>query len=129
MDAQYQAFMTALPDTEAAAQRFVDHWNGAGTWHSLPLRPRQGMMSMVPKVELEMIAARTDTSLYESLFRTAPPSRVIVGGKTLLAARASARILAELLKAPQREIAEAAHMLPLTHPAEVATLVLERVRG
>jgi pimeloyl-ACP methyl ester carboxylesterase len=129
MDAQYQAFMTALPDIETAAQRFVDHWNGAGTWRSLPDRARHAMRSMVPKIELEMIAARTDTSLHESLFRAAPPSCVIVGGKTLLAARASARILAESLKTPEREIAEAAHMLPLTHAADVAARVLERVRS
>lgn len=129
MDAQYQAFMTALPDTEAAAQRFVDHWNGAGTWRSLPDRPRQAMRTMVSKIEFEMIAARTDTSLHESLFRAAPPSCVIVGGNTLLAAQASARILAELLETPAREIAKTAHMLPLTHAANVAAMVLERVRS
>lgn len=129
MDAQYQAFMAALPDTETAAQRFVDHWNGAGTWRSLPDRARQAMRSMVPKIELEMVAARTDTSLHESLFGAAPPACVIVGGRTLVAARAGARILAELLETPKREIADAAHMLPLTHSADVAALVLERVRS
>jgi pimeloyl-ACP methyl ester carboxylesterase len=129
MDAQYQAFMMALPDIETAARRFVDHWNGAGTWRSLPDEARHAMRSMVPKIELEMMAARADTSLHESLFRAAPPSCVIVGGKTLLAARASARILAELLKTREWEIAEAAHMLPLTHAADVAGGVLERLRS
>lgn len=128
MEAQYQAFMTALPDAEAAAQRFVDHWNGAGTWRSLPDKARGAVRAMVPKLELEMRAARGDTALHEALFQVRPPARVIVGSKTLVAARATARVLAELLQAPQHELADAAHMLPLTHAAEVSALVLEQVR-
>ena len=62
MEEQYQRFMGGLPDQTKAARVFVEHWSGKGAWESIGERARSVITSLVPKLRLEMISARCDTT-------------------------------------------------------------------
>lgn len=41
---------------EAAAQRFVDYWNGAGAWHDLRAEVKMALLRWLPKAPLDFAA-------------------------------------------------------------------------
>src|SRR5262249_61364763 len=88
------------------------------------------VMGLVPKVRLEMVAARSDPTTLAWLPQApAPPTAIMTGARTLLAPRATARRLAPPLAAQTIEVAGAAHMIPLTHPQAVIDVVLRQRRA
>jgi pimeloyl-ACP methyl ester carboxylesterase len=123
MEAQYQRFMDSLPDQTKAARVFVEHWSGKGVWESIGERARSVITSLVPKVRLEMIAARSDTTGLAFFVESPPPTTILIGEKTLVAPRATARQLAPALQAKSIAVPGAAHMIPLTHAATVVDAV------
>ncbi len=127
MEAQYQRFMSALPDQAAAARVFVEHWSGKGAWESVGERARAVIASLAPKVRLEMIATRTDTTRLPFFAEAAPPTAILLGAETLVAPRATAKLLAQALSASIDVVPGAAHMLPLTHPSAVISAILREV--
>ncbi len=62
MEEQYQRFMSLFADHEEAAHFFVDHWTGPGAGDSIGRRRCAMVTSLVPKLRLEMIATRSDTT-------------------------------------------------------------------
>jgi pimeloyl-ACP methyl ester carboxylesterase len=130
MEEQYQRFMSLCPDHEAAAHFFVDHWSGPGAWDLIGPRARAMVASLVPKVRLEMIATRADTTKLAWLSESPPPMTILVGEETLLPPRAVARQLGPALGAATVVVAGAAHMIPMTHAEIVADSILcnERLR-
>jgi pimeloyl-ACP methyl ester carboxylesterase len=127
MEAQYQRFMKALPDQAAAARVFVEHWSGSGAWESIGERARSVIASLAPKVRLEMIATRTDTTRLPFFADAAPPTAILLGEATLVAPRATARLLAEALPAAVHIVPGAGHMIPLTHPGAVTSAIQREV--
>ncbi|HWO00053.1 MAG TPA: alpha/beta fold hydrolase [Blastocatellia bacterium] len=125
MEAQYQRFMHSLPDETKAARTFVEHWSGKGVWDSIGERARSVITSLVPKVRLEMIAARSDTTRLADFAESPPPTTILVGEKTLAAPFATVRQLAPAFRAATLVVLGAAHMIPLTH----ATAVVDAVRS
>jgi pimeloyl-ACP methyl ester carboxylesterase len=119
MEAQYQRFMGLLPDEAAAARAFVEHWSGSGSWSWIGNKARAVITALVPKVRLEIIAARSDTTPLETLLHAPPPTTILVGERTRLAPRAVARQLARATAADTIVVAGAGHMIPLTHPEAV----------
>ncbi len=57
----------------------------------------------------------------------APPTAILLGAETLVAPRATAKLLAQALSASIDVVPGAAHMLPLTHPSAVISAVLREV--
>ncbi|MBI5068738.1 MAG: alpha/beta fold hydrolase [Deltaproteobacteria bacterium] len=124
MEAQYQRFMSLVGDPTAAARAFVDHWSGAGAWERIGDKARATITALVPKLRLEMIATRSDTTALNSLAASPPPTILVVGERTRVAPRAVARQLAQSLRAAATVVVPGAgHMLPLTHAAAVAEAV------
>jgi pimeloyl-ACP methyl ester carboxylesterase len=123
MELQYGRFMSQLPDHVAAARLFVEHWNGPGSWDSIGNRARAVIASLVPKVRLEMMAARFDTTPLAVLAASPPPTTILTGANTLIAPRATARCLAQAFSATTLVVPDAGHMLPLTHPKAVALAI------
>ncbi len=119
MEAQYQRFMGRLPDQTAAARTFVEHWSGAGSWEALGEKARAVITGLVPKIRLEMIAARSDTTQLKALVKSRPLTTILVGERTRIAPRAVARQLAGEFNAATIVVPGASHMIPLTHPAAV----------
>jgi pimeloyl-ACP methyl ester carboxylesterase len=126
MEAQYGRFMDALPDNERAACAFVEHWSGAGTWDAIGQKAHAVLASLAPKIRLEMISARTDLTDLAALTEFRPHvTTVMVGEKTLVAPRATARLFAGALGGKTVIVPGAAHMIPLTHPTAVVDAVIE----
>jgi pimeloyl-ACP methyl ester carboxylesterase len=127
MEAQYQRFMAELPDQASAARVFVEHWSGRGAWDSAGERARSMIASLAPRLRLEMIATRSDTTGLAFFAEAAPPTTILLGEKTLVAPRATARLLARALSATTLVVPGAAHMIPLTHPAAVIAAIQREV--
>jgi pimeloyl-ACP methyl ester carboxylesterase len=116
MEEQYQRFMSFSDDHEAAAAFFVNHWSGDGAWESMGERGRDHVASLVPKLRLEMIATRSDTTKLAWFAESPCPTLILVGEKTRRAPRAVARQLQSAFGAALAIVPGAAHMIPLTHP-------------
>jgi len=129
MEEQYQRFMSLLADHEAAAHFFVDHWSGRGAWDSIGSRGRAMVTSLVPKLQLEMIAARSDMTMLAWMADAPPPTTILVGENTLVAPRAVARQLGPALEATTVVVSGAAHMIPITHPEAVIDAVRSQPRS
>ncbi|EYF08249.1 alpha/beta fold hydrolase [Chondromyces apiculatus] len=123
MQGQYDRFMERLPDHAAAARTFVEHWSGAGVWDTLGQRARAVITGLAPKIRLEMIEARSDTTRLAELAASPPPTTILIGEHTRIAPRATARHLGEALRATSMVVPGAAHMIPLTHAAAVADVI------
>lgn len=98
-----------------------------GAWELIGERARSVITSLVPKLRLEMIAARCDTTGLAFLAESPPPTTILVGEKTLVAPLATARQLAPVLQAKSLIVPGAAHMIPLTHAAAVVDTVQREV--
>jgi|GEM_PF-1831987 len=123
MEAQYQRFMGLLADPAAAAGAFVEHWSGMGSWEKIGERARGVITALVPKIRLEMIAARSDTTTLQALVKSPPPTTILVGERTRIAPRAVARQLARAFDASTIVVPGAGHMIPLTHAGAVVNAV------
>jgi pimeloyl-ACP methyl ester carboxylesterase len=127
MEEQYQRFMSLSGDHEAAAQFFVDHWSGPGAWDSIGRRGHAMVTALVPKLRLDMVAARSDPATLAWLSESPPPTTILIGEKTLLAPRAVARLLGTALGASTIVVPGAAHMIPITHPKAVIDAIRREV--
>ncbi|ADO69885.1 alpha/beta fold hydrolase [Stigmatella aurantiaca] len=123
MEAQYQGFMGEAEPT-SAARFFVEHWSGRGTWSAIGDRARAVIVSLVPRLRLEMQITRSDPTGLAFFAEAPPPTEILMGEKTLVAPRATARQLARAFHAASVVVPEAAHMIPLTHPEAVVRAVL-----
>lgn len=127
MEAQYQRFMNEFPDQTSAARVFVEHWSGRGAWDAAGERARSMLASLAPKLRLEMTATRGETTGLAFFANAAPPTTILVGEETLVAPRATARLLARALSATSVVVPGAAHMIPHTHPAAVISAIQREV--
>jgi pimeloyl-ACP methyl ester carboxylesterase len=123
METLYQRFMSLLPDHQAAARAFVDHWSGSGSWDWIGLKARAVITALVPKIRLEMTAARGAATPLASLVASPTTTTILVGERTRIAPRAVARQLTRAFGARQVVIPGAGHMIPLTHAAAVVAAV------
>lgn len=123
MEAQYQRFMSLVDQPAAAAEAFVEHWSGEGSWEWIGDKARAVITSLVPKLKLEMIAARSDRTPLRELIAAHPETTVVVGEETRIAPLATSHQLARALDGRMVVVPGAAHMIPLTHPEAVAEAI------
>lgn len=106
----------AIGGTEAWFERFVDWWNGNGTWTSMPPPARAPFLRVGRKVYLEvksLVADRTAASEYAAI---KAPTLLLTGERTPPAERRVVQRLATAIPhARLVEIADAGHMGPITH--------------
>jgi pimeloyl-ACP methyl ester carboxylesterase len=118
----------ASGDHEAAAQRFVDYWNGAGAWTGLSSRGRAEMLHYLPKLRLDFEAAFFNPVPLKAYCWLRMPILILEGEH---APQPTALIARELHSAiPQARrvtVRGAGHMGPLTHAADVAALLGDHV--
>ncbi len=111
--------------SEAAAELFVDYWNGAGAWSALPPERRAPVLAALPKLGLEIDAVLGEPATLRDLRRIDRPVLLIQGGQTRLSTRCVCHRLAHALSdVEHRVVRGAGHMLPLTHRDEVNGLVV-----
>jgi pimeloyl-ACP methyl ester carboxylesterase len=127
MDVPYHEFLRVWPDPHAAIAAFVDHWNGPGTWDHMGQNTRNLLAGMAPKVYLELREAWNDPMLLADYTAKPPPTRIVLGEKTRLAPRATAKHLARALGANIVTVPDCGHMIPVTHPDAVVRAIVEPV--
>lgn len=127
------AFMRASAargDAEAAAQRFIDFWSGAGTWQQLPPQRRQGFVRRVPAVIAHFDALWAETWPGELAEPSAPPMLVLSGESSPAAARTLAALLRSRLPQARHEVlAGLGHMGPISDAAVVNARVADFLRA
>jgi pimeloyl-ACP methyl ester carboxylesterase len=115
---------------DAAAERFIDYWMGAGAWKQTPEHRKPPIAASVTNVRRWEHALTTEPTPLEAFRSLNVPVLFMVGKRSTPSARAVARLLLSAL--PQVELVEfekLGHMGPVTHPEpvnEAIKLFLER---
>jgi len=97
-------------------ERFMDFWNGPGSFAALPPTRRDGLARSLPKVRYDFRALLDDPQRAPSLARLRVPTCLIVGRHSPACARRVAAVLEEALPVVQTHHVATGHMGPLTHP-------------
>ena len=108
----------------AAAEAFLTYWTGSKAWQQMPDAARDSAVQTAAKVAAEwrlMFATEDDLDAVAGI---GAPMLLISGGRTRTPARRVVDVLHRALPhALHHEIANAGHMSPLTHPADIAEAI------
>jgi pimeloyl-ACP methyl ester carboxylesterase len=111
-----------------AAEAFVTYWTGPKAWRQMADAARHSATLTMAKVAAEwrlMFAAEDDR---DAIAGIGAPTLLICGGRTRTPARRVVEVLRRALPhALHHEIADAGHMSPLTHPADIAEAIRRHV--
>ena len=108
--------------------RFVDYWSGPGSWVRLPEERRTALCRGIAKVALDFRAIFAEATPLAACRRIRVPTLVLRGGRSPATTRRIAELLAATLPVARlRTIADAGHMLPLSHREEVNRAILEHL--
>lgn len=116
-------------DHDAAGERFIDYWMGAGSWAQMPEQRKAPIAASMANVDRWGRALLTEPTPVEAFRSLNVPILYMVGKSSPPAARGVARILTRTL--PRVEVVEfegLGHMGPVTHP-EVVNPVIARFLG
>jgi pimeloyl-ACP methyl ester carboxylesterase len=115
-------------DYRAGMGTFIDYWAGAGSWKSLPEKKKEQLAQRAVHVAHHFYALMEEPATLASYAKIEVPTLILCGTRSPRPSRAMTRLLAETMpRARHRTIADAGHMSPITHPAEVNRLILEHV--
>jgi pimeloyl-ACP methyl ester carboxylesterase len=108
----------------AAASRFVDYWNGPGAFSAMPDETKGRIASRIDKVVADFEAVGSER-LHLATLRKLPHSVLVVLGEW---GPAAPRLIGEAItrampRASSIRVRGAGHMLPSTHPAELAGIL------
>ncbi len=111
--------LVADPDPDEAVsqtQRFMDFWNGADSFATLPEARRAALVRVMPKARYDFRALIDDPQRAPALARLRVPTCLIVGRHSPACAQRVAAVLEQVLPAAQVHHVPTGHMGPLTHP-------------
>jgi pimeloyl-ACP methyl ester carboxylesterase len=118
-------------DPDAAAERFIDYWTGAGAWAQTPEQRKPQLAASMRHVRRWGHALFTEPTPLEAFRSLDVPVLYMVGKRSTASARGVARLLAGALPGVALvEFEDLGHMGPVTHPAPVNEAIrqfLERV--
>lgn len=113
-------------DPRAGMARFIDYWNGAGTWERLPADMRDAYTSQIGCVLGSFTALRGERWPLDAGARITCPVFAYMGLESHAVTQRVTELLAEVMpRATLTMIAGADHMLPASH-AELAAPLLKR---
>jgi pimeloyl-ACP methyl ester carboxylesterase len=113
---------------EAGMARFIDYWNGEGSFASLPEARRQAFCAMIGTVVGNFAALLRERNGLEACQDLAAPTLILAGERSPAPALRIAALLEAALPAARRVVVEGAgHMLPLTHKETVNPLILRHL--
>ena len=114
-------------ETEAALRGFIDYWAGAGAWDAMDEPLRAQIRRSAPKIVLDFQLAFTDPGL-APFGALKCPVRLLSGARSRNPTRRIASFLAELWPAARLDVvADANHLLPVTHPELLRALLLREL--
>jgi pimeloyl-ACP methyl ester carboxylesterase len=103
-----------------AMRRFVNYWGGEKAWDALPDTQRAALASRINKVTLDFWATLNDPTRLEDFVELRVRTLILCGDLSPLPTQQICRCLAHKLANTRLEkIADAGHMLPMTHLEEV----------
>jgi pimeloyl-ACP methyl ester carboxylesterase len=109
---------------DAAAERFIDYWMGAGAWSRTPSERKPPIAASVTNVRRWAHALFTEPTPLEAFRSLDVPVLYMVGKRSTASARGVARLLAAAL--PRVELVEfenLGHMGPVTDPGAVNEVI------
>jgi len=110
----------ARGDCQAAAERFIDFWSGAGTWALLPAGRREGVAARMDAVRQHFDALIAEPLRGRDLARLPIPMLCLSGTRTVAATRRIAALLRDAVPQARHELLPGlGHMGPVTHAALV----------
>ena len=112
---------------EAAAEIFVNYWNGAGAWNTLHPKVRAAVVRYIPKAPLEFEATFGE-HVPLTAYRFNFPVLLMRGEHTPVTTWIVAEQLACAMRAPVERIDGAGHMGPLTHAETVMAKIVRTLR-
>jgi pimeloyl-ACP methyl ester carboxylesterase len=100
--------------------RFVDFWNGDGAWSRMPAERQAATARLAAAVAGHFAATLAETTPLDAYRAVEVPTLVACGTETPAPTRHIAEALIRTLPRPWAlRVADAGHMLPLTHPEAV----------
>lgn len=118
----------ACGDYDGGMRRFVDYWNGVGTWDALPRAKRSALAPRLAKVSLDFHATLSEPARLADFAPLALPTLVLQGDRSPTPTRRVCQMLAGML--PDAELSTvrgAGHLLPMTHADTVNELVAAHI--
>jgi pimeloyl-ACP methyl ester carboxylesterase len=117
-------------DYQGGMRRFLDYWGGKGAWDALPAPQRRALAARISKVTLDFWATLNNPMRQADLASLKMPTLVVSGGQSPLPTRRICFHLARMIpNVTARTVADAGHMLPVTHVGEVLPLIAGHCGG
>ncbi len=114
----------------AAMQAFIAFWNGEGAWAALTAEVQIAMCAMADKIALDWRAAFDFDVPRERLTLLAARTTFVRGDRSPAPMRDLVDTLHALMPGSARSvIADAGHLLPLTHSGEVTAAILAQLHA
>ncbi len=96
--------------------RFIDYWNGNGTWESLSEDKRAALAVRTPKVALDFYATTAEDTPLSAYCNIAAPALILRGQRTPAPTQRIAELLSHAIpESHLQTVPGAGHMAPLTH--------------
>ena len=106
---------------EEAWSKFIDYYNGEGTWRSLPSTARKVFIRMTPTAVAGWLALFSNPTTLEDCRKLTLPTTILCGECTMEVERRLSKIIAKLIPDCRYKIIKGAgHLSPISHPKEVA---------
>jgi pimeloyl-ACP methyl ester carboxylesterase len=114
----------------SAARRFVDYWNGPGTFDSLTKDSQEKLSRYIPKAPIEFRALIGEATPLMAFRKLRIPLLIMCGEHGSTSAQLIARKLATVMNPGSlRMIAGAGHMGPFTRSGAVVENIIARIVG
>jgi pimeloyl-ACP methyl ester carboxylesterase len=116
-------------DVDAAAERFIDYWMGAGSWRATPQERKPAIAASVKNIRRWAHALFTEPTPLAAFSELRIPVLIMTGGRSTVSAHGvSRRLISVLPSVKQHGFPELGHMGPVTHPEQVNAVVARFLR-
>lgn len=103
---------------------FIDYWNGAGKWASLPPGMQAAMAASVRVVAQDFMALFSEPTRLQDLGGLQTPTLIVNGLRSPEPAQRIATLLEATLPSVERcTLPDAGHMIPVSHAKQLAGLI------
>lgn len=114
----------ASGDYDRGLAAFIDFWSEPGTWQAMAEEKREALRPLVGRIALNFWAGFSETLTLADCQHLRMPALVLEGEISPKVTRHLAELLGETLPNAERRVVDGAgHMLPLTHPETVNSVV------
>jgi pimeloyl-ACP methyl ester carboxylesterase len=115
-------------DYRAAAARFIDYWNGAGTWAGMKPESQDDLLRYIPRAPLEFRALLDEPTPLTTYRRLTCPVLLMRGALAPMPTALIADALFSIMpNATIKNIADAGHMGPFSHADIVGDIIAAHI--